>query len=107
MRIMNEWFVLKNLATHRQNVIEWRCCNSNSAQKQFVSDNFVRWSEFLYLPYFNSIRHLVIDPMHCLFLGIGKWLVKRIWIDEDILMNNMLNEIQEMMEKFQVLLDIG
>jgi hypothetical protein len=45
--------------------------------------------------------------MHCLFLGIGKWLVKRIWIDEGILTNNALNEIQAMMEKFQVPSDIG
>jgi hypothetical protein len=45
--------------------------------------------------------------MHCLFLGIGKWLVKRIWIDEGILTNNALNEIQVIMEKFQVPSDIG
>ena len=44
--------------------------------------------------------------MHCLFLGIGKWLVKRIWIDEGVLTNNTLNEIQEMMERFQVLSDV-
>ena len=107
MRNMNEWFVPKDSAIHRQNAIEWRRCNSNAARKRFVSDKLVRWSEFLRLPYFDPIRHLVVDPMHCLFLGIGKWLVKRIWIDEGVLTNNALNEIQVMMEKFQVSSNIG
>jgi hypothetical protein len=31
MRNMNEWFVSKDSAIHRQNAIEWRHCNSNSA----------------------------------------------------------------------------
>ena len=35
----------------------------------------------LRLPYFNPIRHLIVDPMHCLFLGIAKWIVKKLWID--------------------------
>jgi hypothetical protein len=35
----------------------------------------------LRLPYYNPIRHLVVDPMHNLFLGIAKWIVKKLWID--------------------------
>jgi hypothetical protein len=107
MKDMNEWFVPRDSAVHRQNSIEWRYCNSNAARKRFVSENQVRWSELLRLPYFDPIRHLVIDPMHCLFLGIGKWLVKRIWIEEGVLTNNALDEIQLMIEKFQIPSDIG
>jgi hypothetical protein len=107
MNDMNEWFIPRDLTTHRRNSIEWRSCSSNAARKRFVSENHVRWSELLRLPYFNPIRHLVIDPMHCLFLGIGKWLVKRIWIEEGILTNNALDEIQSMMEEFQVPSDVG
>ena len=40
-------------------------------------------------------------------LGISKWLVKQIWIEEGVLTNNMLYKIQLMMEKFQVPSDIG
>ena len=93
MKNMNEWFVPRDSTVHRQNSIKWRYCNSNAARKQFVSENQVRWSELLRLPYFDPIRHLVIDPMHCLFLDIGKWLVKRIWIEEGVLTNNALDEI--------------
>jgi hypothetical protein len=35
----------------------------------------------LRLPYFNPIRHLIVDPMHCLFLGIAHWIIKRLWIE--------------------------
>ena len=45
--------------------------------------------------------------MHCLFLGIAKWIVKRIWIDEGILTSNVLKEIQKKMNQFQVPADLG
>ena len=45
--------------------------------------------------------------MHYLFLGIANWIVKRIWIDEEILMQNMLTEIQHIMQNFQIPSDIG
>ena len=45
--------------------------------------------------------------MHCLFLGIARWLVKRIWIDEGILTSNSLNKIQKKMNEFQIPSDLG
>ena len=45
--------------------------------------------------------------MHCLFLGIAKWIVKRIWIDEKILTPNALQSIQKKMNDFQVPADLG
>jgi hypothetical protein len=45
--------------------------------------------------------------MHCLFLGIAKWIVKRIWIEKGILTEDALKEIQTTMENFQVPSDIG
>ena len=44
--------------------------------------------------------------MHCLFLGIAKWIVKRIWIDEGILIPSHLNKIQKKMYKFQIPSDL-
>jgi len=45
--------------------------------------------------------------MYCLFLGIAKWIVKRIWVDQEILTSSMLNEVQKQMNRFQVLVDLG
>jgi hypothetical protein len=40
--------------------------------------------------------------MHCLFLGIARWIVKRIWVDEGILNQRSLIKIQKKMDEFQV-----
>jgi hypothetical protein len=45
--------------------------------------------------------------MHCLFLGIAKWIVKRIWVDEGILTPSILNEIQKKMDDFRIPSDLG
>ena len=68
---MDEWFVIRDSAKHRQDVIGWRTCKSDAARKRFVKQTGVRWSELLRLPYFDPIRFIIVDPMHCLFLGIA------------------------------------
>jgi hypothetical protein len=45
--------------------------------------------------------------MHCLFLGIAKWIVKRIWVDERVLTPDHLKNIQKKMNLIQVLADLG
>jgi hypothetical protein len=45
--------------------------------------------------------------MHCLFLGIAKWIVKRIWVDEGVLTQDDLKKIQKKMDQFQVPADLG
>ncbi|GET66680.1 hypothetical protein RIR_jg18675.t4 [Rhizophagus irregularis DAOM 181602=DAOM 197198] len=70
-------------------------------------ENSVRWSEILRLPYFDLIRFVVVDPMHCLFLGIAKWITKRIWIDEGVLTEKDLQSIQKKMDEFKVPSDLG
>ena len=39
---MNEWFIIRDSTQHRQNAIEWRCCKSNAARKQFMKQTGVR-----------------------------------------------------------------
>ena len=51
--------------------------NSDAAKSRFAKQTGVRWSELLRLPYFDPIQFLTVDPMHCLFLGIAKWIVKK------------------------------
>ena len=72
----------------------WRRCNSKEEINKYVSSNYVRWTELLRLPYFNLIRHCVIDPMHNLFLGIAYWIVKRLWIDEGKISKEQLEIMQ-------------
>lgn len=54
----------------------------------------VRYSELLTLPYFDVIQFHVVDPMHSLFLGIAKHMVK-VWSDLQIITAEHLTTIQK------------
>src|SRR5204863_546950 len=107
MEDMEDWFITRDSSQHRQNAIGWRRCNSDAARSQFAKQTGVRWSELLRLPYFDPIRFLTVDPMHCLFLGIAKWIVKKIWVDEGVLTPDNLKNIQRKMNQIQVPADLG
>ena len=55
----------------------------------------VRYSELLRLPYFDPIRMLIIDPMHWLYLGIAKHLMRNIWIAREIITPDQLQTLQK------------
>ena len=50
---------------------------------------------------------LLIDPMHCLFLGTAKYVTHKIWIGRDILSHNQISLIHDRLEKVQVPVYIG
>jgi hypothetical protein len=91
---MDEWFIDRDSDEHRQNALAWRRCNSDAAKRRFVRQTGVRCSELLRLPYFDPIWFIIVNPMHCLFLGIARWIMKRIWIDEGVLTPSDLRTIQ-------------
>ena len=49
---------------------------------------------------------LVVDPMHNLFLGSGK-RVLRIWLDNNLISSSNFNQIQECVDNFVVPSDVG
>jgi hypothetical protein len=104
---MREWFKFRDAAEHQQNALGWRRCNSDATRKRFVKQTGIRWSELLRLTYFDPIRFITIDPMHCLFLGIAKWIVKKIWVDEGVLTPDVLKKVQKKMDKFKVPFNLG
>jgi len=104
---MESWFISHDSTEHCQNAFAWRRCKSDTSKKKFVSQTEVRWSELFWLPYFDPIRFIIVDLMHCLFLGIARWIMKRIWIDEGVLISNDLKKIQEKMNQFNVPADLG
>ena len=61
----------------------------------------------LRLPYFNPIRHLIVDPMHCLFLGIAKWIVKKLWIDGGKLFKFDLKLMENRAKQIKLPADMG
>ena len=65
-----------------------------------------RYSLLYELPYYNAISTCIIDPMHCLFLGIAKRVFK-VWQNEKILTDDNLKEVQSKVDAFCCPQDIG
>ena len=78
----DDWFIERDIDIIREKANEWKNCTTEESRKAHVSQHHVRWSEIYNLHYFNPVRHCVVDPMHCLFLGIAKWIVTKLWIGE-------------------------
>jgi hypothetical protein len=63
---------LADPSLHRQYAHEWLQCNSKFSRDAHFKEYGVRWSKLLYLPYMDPIQFAVVNPMHCLFLGVAK-----------------------------------
>jgi hypothetical protein len=96
-----------NPSLHRQYAHEWLQCNSKSSRDTHFKGHGVRWSELLRLPYMDPIRFAVVDPMHCLFLGIAKWIIKSIFINQNKLSMEQLRIAQKRMDYIELPSDIG
>ncbi|GET51193.1 uncharacterized protein LOC114575354 [Rhizophagus irregularis DAOM 181602=DAOM 197198] len=96
-----------NPSLHRQYAHEWLQCNSKSSRDTHFKEHGVRWSELLRLPYMDPIRFAVVDPMHCLFLGIAKWIIKCIFINQNKLSIEQLRIAQKRMDYIELPSDIG
>jgi hypothetical protein len=103
----DEWFVERDVDTIRKNANEWKKCTTEESRKAHVSQFHVRWSEIYRLHYFNPVRFCVVDPMHCLFLGVAKWIVTKLWIGEGILNQENLKAMQKRADAIKITSDLG
>jgi len=55
----------------------------------------------------DPIRFAVVDPIHCLFLGIAKWIIKSIFVNQGKLTMDQLRVAQSRMDHVELPSDIG
>ena len=67
----------------------------------------MKYSIITELSYFDPIRFTIIDPMHNLFLGTAKNVMKKIWLQRDIISDAKLNLIQCRIDNMSVPSDLG
>lgn len=72
--------------------------------KKLCSELGARYSVLQELEYFDCIRYFVVDPMHNLYLGTAKHMMKNVWLNEN---NEFLNDedfqrIQELVDSMTV-----
>jgi hypothetical protein len=61
---------MRNHKNHLDQSREWQSATSKTKRKEIFQDHGVRWSEMMLLPYWDPMRHVVVDGMHNLFLGL-------------------------------------
>ena len=66
-----------------------------------------RYTELMKLEYFDCIGFTIIDPMHNLFLGTAKHMMKNVWLANKILKQNDLKSIQEVIDNMKVPSNMG
>ena len=85
----------RNVNQHREDVKQVRDCKNMTEATKKESELGVRYSELLRLPYFDPVRMLIIDPMHCLYLGVAKHFFKNVWIEKEVLSTQQLKLLQK------------
>src|SRR6266496_2477137 len=98
---------LADLSLHRQYAHEWLQCNSKSARENHFKEHGVCWSELLCLLYMDPICFAAVDPMHCLFLGIAKWIIKSIFVNQGKLNMEQLQVAQNRIDHVELPSDMS
>ena len=96
----------RNIIKHRENIKKINSCNTKAGKASLESEYGCRYSCLINLKYFDPIRMLIIDPMHNLFLGSGKHMIK-LWLKSGLMTADNFSEIQEFLDNFIVPTDIG
>ena len=86
---------LRNNDDHRSSVMAISQSKTKTDRTQLESQHGCRFSSLLDLPYFDPVRMTVVDPMHNLFLGTAKHLVKNVWMKQELLKKPDLSLIQD------------
>ena len=104
---MRQSWVPRSNSSHREDVSKLDQCKSKTARQRMEKALGCRYSSLLDLPYFDPPTMLVIDPMHCLFLGLAKHFLKKALLGRGILSEKDLSIIQSRIDAMRVPSDIG
>ena len=84
----------RHLSEHNRRATKYLNAKTKAKQKSKEKKYGIRYSVLQELPYWNPIRFAVVDPMHNLFLGTGKHLM-RIWVDRGLITKRHFLDIEK------------
>lgn len=102
---VNEW-PKRNLADHRNNMNLVKNARTQTERDRLESQFGIRHSPIWKLDYFDPIRMSTVDPMHNLYQGTAKKIIK-IWLQLKILLPEHLEEIQARVDSVNAASNIG
>lgn len=91
---------------HKEQGMKWKHAKTIAERTKIEREYGVRFTELLRLPYFNTVRFSVIDPMHNILLGSSKHIIS-LWKDLGLLKDSDNQKIQTLVDKFVTPSDVG
>ena len=94
---VNEWTERTN-EDQKKYAYEHLTAKTATMQKKIEREQGVKYSVLNELPYYDTVRFMILDPMHLLFLGIAKHTFKT-WTSMDIINNSHFTVLQDRVNK--------
>lgn len=96
----------RSLEHHRRVIEQLGTARTQTQLQELESEFGIRKSKICELIYFDPIRMSVVDPMHNLFQGTAKKMIK-IWMDLNVLKVDHLKDIQAKVDAVDVACNVG
>ena len=96
----------RSIEHHRTQGMAWKHAQSLTDRVKIEREFGVRFTELLRLPYFDTIRFSVVDPMHNMLLGTAKHMLA-VWKEQNLLLSEHYESIQSVVDSFVTPSDIG
>ena len=94
------------LGDHKLQGMNWKHANTLKKRQDIEHEYGVRFTELLRLPYFDSIRYAIVDPMHNVLLGSAKHMMI-LWKENKIVTEALFAIIQEVVDKYVTPVGLG
>ena len=98
---------LRELQKHKDTCKQLKQCNTKAAVEAIETKSGIKYSVLTELTYFNPIRFTIIDPMHNLFLGTAKTMLKKVWLPKGLITEQQFKLLQTRVDAMTVPSDIG
>jgi len=95
----------RDITSHRKAANAWRNAATKREQATLAKGSGVKWSVLLELDYWDPIRHVIVDSLHCFWLGICRTLMKK-WRDEKWSNGKALDTMQKRLNAMRVPADV-
>ena len=94
---------MRSMEQHLQSLELLKCATEKMQLKRTLG---VGWSVLCWLPYFNIVKCHLVHPMHNLYLGTAKHMV-RVWKEKGLIRQEHLHSIQVTIDELKVPYRVG
>ena len=101
----SNWTV-RNLRSHIEEARKYKKASTNAERTSITKCSGVKYSVLIEAPGFDVVRCHIIDPMHCIFLGIAKHTIQ-VWKEKLVLQPKDFKLIQEKIDSINPPKNIG